>query len=377
MRGLLLLVAFVLLAGCSAWADEADICHSAAPLISPETLRATMEAQHRYRTIVEAGGWSPIEAYPVLRRGSQHEHVVKLRQRLMTEGDLAADKPLSDRFDGEVRDAVKHFQTRYGLEVSGVADQKTFEVMNIPAALRLHEIEDVTAQLRDLTQKPYGRLVTVNIPAAEAEAIENGMVVDRYRVIVGMPEHPSPVLSARILAVNFHPAWVVPLPIVREEIIRRVQEEPDYLEANNFHLYRQDGYEVDPATLDWNSSEPARYTFRQDPGPANPMGNIRLNMPNKFMVYMHDTPLKKLFQRSCRVSSAGCVRVEHIERLATWLLKDNPGWTNDSVEQAVGDPMPQDVTLAQPVPVEWVYLPAWTTPEGMTCFRPDVYGRVK
>jgi murein L,D-transpeptidase YcbB/YkuD len=237
--------------------------------------------------------------------------------------------------------------------------------------MRLKAIEATVGRLRILTQKPYTRLVTVNIP--EAEAVEDGMVADRYRVIVGAPEHPSPVLSARIIEVNFHPTWTVPLHIAREEIIQRVREDPDYLAGNGFHLYGADGYEVDPATLDWSSDEPTRYTFRQDPGPGNPMGNIRLNMPNSFMVYMHDTPAQELFRRSCRLNSAGCVRVEHIERLAAWLLEDTPDWDSPSVEEAIDNPTPQDIRLAKPVPVEWVYFTAWATPNGITCFRPDVY----
>jgi len=132
---------------------------------------------------------------------------------------------------------------------------------------------------------------------------------------------------------------------------------------------------LDPATVDWSSPQVVSYKFRQDSGPFNALGVVRINMPNKYSVYMHDTPLKQLFSQSARAFSSGCVRVEKVLEFVAWLLGEQNGWTLERVQAQVDSGKKIDVKLAKPVPVHFVYLTAFASGNGIAQFRPDIYGR--
>jgi murein L,D-transpeptidase YcbB/YkuD len=131
---------------------------------------------------------------------------------------------------------------------------------------------------------------------------------------------------------------------------------------------------LDPATVDWDSPQVVSYKFRQEPGPFNALGVVRINMPNKFSVYMHDTPLKQLFSQSARAFSSGCVRVEKVQELVAWLLGAK-GWSLEKVQAQIDSGKKIDVQLPAPVPVHFVYLTAFVGANGVAQFRPDIYGR--
>ena len=197
----------------------------------------------------------------------------------------------------------------------------------------------------------------VNIPSAAVEAVENGAVARRYVAVVGDPEHPSPTVEARIGAINFNPTWTVPTSIIRKEIIPKMRKDPAYLAKSRIRMLDAAGQEVDPAAIDWSGNAAVNYTLRQDPGAANALGLVRIAMPNRHSVYMHDTPSKRFFARDLRFLSHGCVRVSGVLDLVTWLLAPQ-GWTREAVDAAIATTERKDVRLPKPVPVAWVYLPA-------------------
>jgi murein L,D-transpeptidase YcbB/YkuD len=334
-------------------------------LLSEATLQAMERSAVLYKHIVDGGGWVmvPMRSMQV---GDVSPNVRLLRLRLMREGDLASAGKLSNRFDDEVAAALRHLQARYGLPETGILDQYTLRTMNVPARERLAWLQaDILKLQREMASLPASpRRVTVNIPAAEVEAVAHGEVAGRYRAVAGAAEHPSPELQTKIVAVDYAPTWTVPASIVKHDILPLMRNDPTYLTRANFTVFDARGRKVNPARIDWKSNEPLRYTYRQAPGAGNPMGSLKLNMPNADDVYMHDTPRHLLFERGIRFLSAGCVRVQDIERLAAWLRGSD------------SQPKKQDVALAQPVPVSWVYLPAWSTPDGVTCFRPDIYNKM-
>ncbi|HEX2859723.1 MAG TPA: L,D-transpeptidase family protein [Alphaproteobacteria bacterium] len=364
-----------LLAGLavSARADDDAMCHTGVPLVSAATVSAMQVAESTYAGIVRNGGWAVVPGVS-MQKGDRSPGVRLLRLRLQVEGDLPGSTGFSTLFDDRVEAAVKRFQARYGVPVTGILDQYTIRTMNVPAEVRLQYVQASLQRLLAAQREAGGapRRVTVNIPAAQIEAVENGRVAGQYRATAGSPARPSPELSMRITEVNFHPGWTVPPQIVREDLIPRMRADPGYLTRSGFEVLDARGKKVAVKNIDWNSNEPLRYTYRVAPGSANPLGSIRLNTPNSQSVYMHDTPSQKLFSRSIRFLSSGCVRVQGIEKLTAWLLDEPPARVNTLVEKSG----PRTVRLEQPVPVQWVYLTAWSTPDNVTCFRPDIYNRM-
>jgi murein L,D-transpeptidase YcbB/YkuD len=273
-----------------------------------------------------------------------------------------------------VEAAVKRFQARNGITPDGVLRESTISAMNVPAQMRLRQLETNIVRVRSMQNNLGDRYAVVNIPAAHLECVEGGAVASRHTTIVGKPDRASPVLQARIVEVNFHPFWTVPVSIIQKDLIPKMQAEPDYLTKNKIRIYDKRGRELQPEDVNWQTGEAVDYMFRQDPGELNSMGTIRVNMPNPHSVYMHDTPSKSLFGEDQRFHSSGCVRVQNIRDFVVWLLKANPNMPRMQVDAHIKNGERHDAKLAKPVPVYWVYITAWANPDGVVQFRDDVYG---
>ena len=180
-------------------------------------------------------------------------------------------------------------------------------------------------RLRSFSGNLGPKFVMCNIPAAQIEAIENGVAVTRHTAIVGKPDRPSPDIQSRIVEVNFNPFWTVPVSIVKRDLIPKMQAEPDYLTKQRIRILDQRGNELQPQQINWNTEEAVNYKFKQDPGDFNSLGAIRINFPSSHGVYMHDTPSKNLFGEDFRFHSSGCVRVQNVRELVTWLLARHAG----------------------------------------------------
>ena len=215
----------------------------------------------------------------------------------------------------------------------------------------------------------------VNIPAARIEAVENGRVVLRHTAIVGKVSRQTPILNSKINEVIVNPYWNAPESIVRKDIIPLMRKNPNYLTENNIRILGPDGNEVDPMTIDWSTEDAAKLRFRQDPGRINAMASVKINFPNPHAVYMHDTPQQSLFNNLMRFDSSGCVRVQNVRDLVTWLLRGTDGWNRQRFEQTIKSGESTPVALANPVPVYFTYVSAWSTGDGVVHFRDDIYGR--
>lgn len=346
----------------------------ALPTLSPATAQATEQAVGRYEQILSRGGWPNVPPVERLRLGNRHPSVVALRRRLMAAGDLDANAAgAADIFDSYVEAAVRRFQARHGISIDGVARKETFDRLNVPCAQRLAQLKINVGRLHDATAHLPARFVMVNIPAAAIEAVENGVAVQRHVAIVGRSDRPSPELSSKVVEINFNPYWTVPVSIVRRDLIPLMQKDPDYLKNEHIRVFDMHHNELQPTQIDWNSNEAVNYMFKQDPGDFNSLGSIRMNIPNKDGVYMHDTPEKNLFGEDMRFDSSGCVRVQNVRALVEWLLRDTGGWTRDRIDAVIKSGERLDVRLAKPVPVFWVYFTAWATEDGVVQFRDDIY----
>ena len=149
------------------------------------------------------------------------------------------------------------------------------------------------------------RYVVVNIPAAFVEAVAHDKVERRYRVIVGKVDKPSPTLTAYVTAVNLNPTWTVPLSVTKNEIIRHMRRDPSYLSRMHMRVLGARDEELSPQSIDWSSDRSPNFTIRQDSGGFNALGNVKIDMPNPYSVYMHDTPTRNLFADEYRFDSHG------------------------------------------------------------------------
>jgi murein L,D-transpeptidase YcbB/YkuD len=346
------------------------------PTLSSGNLAPTKAAIQRYQAIVAQGGWPMVPA-TVMKPGSNGQAVAALQRRLEVSGDLVG-RSVEGEYDAAVVAAVKKFQERHGLPPTGVVDNRaTIDALNVPASIRLAQLQTSLKRLQSLAPSAPSRYVVVNIPAAQVEAVEAGQVAQRHAAVVGKPERPSPELSSKIQEVNFNPYWYVPKSIIYKDLVPKAREftrrGQDFLAAYRMQAFDAAGNPIDGRAIDWNGTEVYNYQFRQLPWSENSLGYIKINFPNKDAVYMHDTPLKSLFARSVRFDSSGCVRVHNVDTLAEWILRDTPGWDISRIRGLKQTAEQVDAKLSKPVQVYFAYISAWGLPDGSIQFRPDIY----
>lgn len=330
------------------------------------------EALARYSDLAARGGWPTIPADAKFAQGVQGANDDLLRKRLIATGDLAADKA-AGAYDEAVAEAIKRFQVRHGLAATGTVTPRTLAALNVPVEKRIKQLEASQERLAQLDFAFGPRYVVVNIPAAFAEAIEDDRVVRRYRVIVGKTEKPSPTLTSEITSVNLNPTWTVPSSITKTEIAAHMRKDPTYLSRMHMDVLDAHDNPVDPQSVDWSGNHAPDVTVRQQSGAWNALGAVKIDMPNAYAVYMHDTNQRNLFGDDYRFDSHGCTRVDNVRDLAAWLLKDQPQWTRAAIDAAITTGQHQDVRMLKKVPVAWIYLTAWMTKDGTVQFRNDVY----
>lgn len=347
------------------------------PTLSKSNLAPLQGAIKYYSSIVARGGWQPLPMMK-LRAGVRHQAVVLLRQRLFMTRDLQQGNGNSRMFGYYLTEAVKRFQIRNGLTPTGVLGKSTIMALNVPAKARLRQLKTNLARLRTLSKSAAKKYVVVNIPAAEIEAINSDQVVSRHAAVVGKVDRRTPLLRSNIHQVNFNPYWHIPQSIVRKDLVPKAKQ---YARRGKDILseYRIDAYsgnrKLDPRKINWNSSAVYSYAYRQQPWKDNSMGFVKINFHNAHSVYMHDTPSKSLFSRNFRAHSSGCVRVQNVKQLVSWLLESNGGWNEGKVAQMEQTGARKDINLKRRVPVYFVYITAWATKDGTVNFRRDLYGR--
>jgi L,D-transpeptidase YcbB len=360
-----------------------DLRPDSTPFRSEAMIEALEGAIQRYQRIVANGGWPAIPGARMIRPEDDDERMPVLRQRLMIGGELARRQADSFGFgySEDLEAAVRRFQSNHGLRVTGRVDKPTLQALNVPAEARLGQLRANVARLRDLMgQRIEERYILVNVAAYQLEAVERHQVELRHRVIAGKPERQTPSVRATIKALNFFPYWRVPESVATLDLIPRLVKEPEYLQKEQIRVLTgsYNGQEVDPVAIDWRQADGAKLRFRQDPGPQNALGLVRLDMPNEHGVYMHDTPMKQLFGSRGRAFSAGCVRVQDVFTLAEWVARYEPGWERPGRAREILDAGNAfDLNLTRPVPVYFAYITAWAEPGGDRSiqFRPDIYGR--
>ena len=333
-----------------------------------------------YMNIARTGGWPLIPPPGSLKKKADHAHYLSLlRQHLFLTGDFSS--PASSYpayFDEKTKNAVRRFQKRHALKADGVINQATLREINIPVEQRIRQITLNLERLRWLPAHIERRHILVNIADFMMSVFQDDQVVMDMPVVVGKQKQRTSVFSGKMTHIELNPYWNVPKTIAAKEILPEVQKDPLYLTKKKLKVleYRQnEEREIDPATVDWSKINPdkLRYSFRQDLGPGNALGRIKFLFPNKFEIYLHDTPERHLFHRTQRTFSHGCIRIAKPIDLAEYLLKDDTGWNRQKILAEIAKRKRQVLRLKNPIEVHILYLTAWTDRYGDVQFRKDIY----
>lgn len=356
------------------------------------TLDALRPADPAYRKLMAARQeltallgqpWQQLASQPTIRPGDRDDRLPEIRRRLAALGDLTVQPAASEDpllYDGTLEGAIPKFQARHGLEPDGLIGRDSIRALNLMPVERLRQIDATLERWRWLPESLGDTYVLVNIAGYELTMVANGQEVLHKRVIVGQPFRQTPVFSDHIRYLVFNPTWTVPRNLMIRDQLPQIIRDPDYLSRLNISVYRgwgADREQVAPADVDWQSLHRNNFPYQlvQEPGPQNALGQIKFMFPNKYDVYLHDTPGRGLFSRNDRSFSSGCIRVEQPFDLAERLLAASPDWNRSRIDNLMAKSKPQTVMLPRPVPVHIQYWTSWVDGEGHLQFRDDIYNR--
>jgi L,D-transpeptidase YcbB len=330
-----------------------------------------------YRFIVKTGGWQKVPEGKKITEGDRDNRVRQIRRRLQESGDLvfrAADT--SRVFSKAMADAVVRFQKRNGLNVDGAAGAETVREMNISAAERIEQIRINMERYRWFLGDLEQTAILVNIPAFTLQYINNGQPRWETKVIVGKAGRETPLFKADMQYIVFNPQWVIPPTILAKDALPGIRKSRSYLYSRNLKVIDRNGKVVDPATVNWSQYTAANlpYRLQQTAGDHGSLGRVKFMLPNKHIVYLHDTPHKELFQKSTRNYSSGCIRVQNPLELAKLVLQDSVKWNSEGINAAVRTGKTSNVNLPKNIPVYLLYLTAFPQDDVIN-FRGDVYNR--
>jgi len=372
--------------------DNSDLRTGTVPLLSENMLARLDKAILHYTGLVKSGGWPLLQRARFLRQGRSHETIAIVRKQLIAMGDMDQSHFVWSQdlnyFDECVATALKRFQKRHGLRITGHLDRSTRYHLSYSALDRLERLKQNRNRLsRLLIKVRSGPYILVNIPGYQLEAVSQNTVERRHIVIVGRADRQTPEMTAAIRGVNFFPYWRVPQSIARRDLIPRARSDIKFLAEQRFRITTGSfsGPELDANDVDWTNITEKKVRFRQDPGPWNALGLVRINMPNKDIIYLHDTPMKSLFKRQHRAFSAGCIRVHNVMDLVAWIGSRHQDLKREAIDRLIETTNPVDLrerrsrhlnfNLKQPLPVHLAYLTAWVEDSGAVIFHTDVYNR--
>ncbi len=338
------------------------------------------EEMVKYKAIAMEGGWPIVPPGPTMKKGDQGFRVAALSARLISSGDMN-ERPLTTKtvFDDTLEMAVRNFQDNNGLDVDGEVGPGTLAFLNKPSLDYVRKIEVNMERWRWLPLNLGDRYIMVNIAAYSLEVVENGETILTMPVVVGKDYRQTPVFSGTMTYLVLNPYWHVPPTITAEDILPELKKNTNYVNKKNIEIVRKwnDPNPIDPHTVDWAlyTKDNLPFKFRQPPGPTNALGRIKFMFPNKYDVYLHDTPQRSLFERTKRAFSSGCIRVAEPLDLAEYVLKGNPKWIRQAIIAALDSVKDFTIRLPKPIAVHIFYCTAWVDKEGGVHFREDLYNR--
>jgi L,D-transpeptidase YcbB len=345
--------------------------------------RRTLNALEQYRALASEDDSEILPATKKpLEQGDHYAGVSRLIRLLTLVGDIpAADVPaVSDVYDATLVAAVKRFQTRHGLEPDGRLGKGTLAQLNTPLSFRVRQLELALERWRRVPYDPSRPAIVVNLPEFRLRAFDTGhQPALEMKIVIGRARKlQTPLLSSEIDTVIFRPYWNVPFSIQRKELVPDIIRDPSYISKNDFELVTPKGIVVAQDTVSDTLLAQLRsgtLHLRQRRGPKNSLGLVKFIFPNKYDVFMHDTPAKSLFARARRDFSHGCIRLESAQNLAEWVLREESGWRQDRIVAAMQGTESISVKLTSPIPVMTIYVTAVVAENGEVYFFEDLYGK--
>ena len=334
----------------------------------------------KLRTEAAQGGWPEVSEGETLKPGDTAARVVALRNYLKAVGDLkdyAVDN--QEVFDSILEVAVKDFQLRHKLTTDGIIGKGTIEQMRVPIEDRIDMIILNLERTRWIFQNPDDDFLLVNIAGFHVKRITDRKEVFDSRVIVGKYHKESPVFKGVMKYIVMNPTWTLPYSISTHETLPRLKKDPGYLAAKHMEVMDRDGNILDPSTIDWSQYSRGNFPFiiRQKAGPWNALGEVKFMFPNKYAVYLHDTPSRGLFNQQDRAFSHGCIRTEDKWGLMMSLMNDPAVWNMDKINKILKSGKTTTITLPKPVNIYLIYLTAAVDQSNKLMFMRDVYKRDK
>jgi len=311
-----------------------------------------------YLKIAKNGGWPQVNLVKKsLKKGISSQDIAIIKKRLMITGDLSVNDT-SQVFNDTLVMAVKNFQSRHGFTPTGIISDSLIKEMNVPAVQRVEQLLMNMDRMRWLANEPTGNLIVVNIPEFMMHIYEGKEKYADIVVVVGKEGHNTMMFNGDLNQVVFSPYWNVPPSIVAKEILPAIDKNPNYIAKENMEITgNDDGLPV----------------VRQKPGPGNALGKVKFLFPNSFNIYFHDTPSKSLFEKDKRAYSHGCIRVKEPEKLANYVLRNQPEWTPEKINEAMNSGQEKYVKVQKPIAVVITYYTAWVDENGHLNFREDIY----
>jgi L,D-transpeptidase YcbB len=323
----------------------------------------------------------PVPEKPVAPGGA-HAGIALLVTKLKLVGDLPQGATVPDgsvKYEGEVVEAVKRFQLRHALAVTGSLGPETVRQLNVPIADRIRQLQFALERWRWLPHELATPLIAVNVPAFRLYGFDQPHhIALKMNVVVGKAmRSETPAFIGNMTYLVFRPDWGVPPTILRREILPPLQKDPAYLSQNGYDLLDASGKVLNAGQVTPEQIQLLRagkLSVRQRPGPKNALGNVKFMFPNTYLVYLHDTPKTELFSRSRRDFSYGCIRVQDPPALAAWVLQSKPEWTPERIQAAMNGEKSVQVNLTSPIPVLILYATARVDEDGLVDFYDDIYG---
>ena len=313
----------------------------------------------KYVDIAKKGGWPQINITKKrLKKGVTSPEIANIKRRLQITGDLEGNDS-SAVFDDTLVNAIKNFQERHGYTPSGAISDSLIKEMNVPVAKRIQQIMMNMERMRWMASRQNGNLIVVNIPEFVLHVYEGDKKAFDMDVVVGKEGHNTTMFNGDLNQVVFCPYWNVPQSIVKKEILPEMDKDKNYLEKEDMEITgEEDGVPV----------------IRQVPGSKNALGKVKFLFPYSFNIYFHDTPAKSLFEKDKRAYSHGCIRLKEPEKMANYVLSDQPEWTPERIEEAMNAGKEKFVKVKHPIPVLITYYTTWVDDKGQLNFREDIYG---
>lgn len=311
--------------------------------------------------------------------GRKHKDVAALRVRL--DVSYRSEYGSESFYDDNTAAAVMKFQREHGLEPDGIIGPQTLSVLNRTKQDRMEQIVANLERLRWLDQEKPDRYFLVNIPQQLLWAVEDGRVAHEMKVVVGLPYRRTKEFKTEVTGVRFNPNWTVPLNLKMKDFKPKLIDDPTYLSQKGIEVIRGYGSNaetLDPESIDWEEvgwKEMNTMRFVQSPGDHNALGAIRILMPNKYNIYMHDTNHPEYFERGQRTYSSGCIRLSEPEKVANFVLGSERDWSSREMEDILETGKTTEVMTSEPFPAYIIYQTIWLDDRGRIVYGPDVYKR--